>query len=163
MARLGCQLKPLLRALLLLFFSCAVHANEELDTLFQRDRLVIINSERTCLLFDIYLAVNIDQQRRGLMFVRDLPEMTGMLFVYEEADYRSMWMKNTFISLDIIFARSDGTITNIVKSTEPRSLKSLGSTEPVSYVLELNAGVTDKYDINTESRLEWGGMQSDDE
>ena len=147
-----------LRCCALLFFvSCAVHADEDLDDLFDRDTLVVVSSARTCYLFDIYLALGFEQQRRGLMFVRELPEMTGMLFVYERSDYRSMWMKNTFIPLDIVFARADGTITNIAKHTEPQSLKSIRSAEPVQYVLELNAGITDKLGIDENSRLIWSG------
>lgn len=142
---------------LLLLTSCAVYADEDLDERFGRDTLVVVASKRACYKFDIYLALDYEQKRRGLMFVRELPEMTGMLFVYEQDDYHSMWMKNTFIPLDIVFARADGTITNIAKDTEPQSLKSIGSTEPVQYVLELNAGVTDKLGIDEDSRLIWFG------
>lgn len=140
---------------LLLLASCAVYADEDLDERFSRDTLVVVTSKRACYKFDIYLALDYEQKRRGLMFVRELPEMTGMLFVYEQDDYHSMWMKNTFIPLDIVFARADGTISNIAKDTEPQSLKSIGSTEPVQYVLELNAGVTDKLGIDEDSRLIW--------
>ena len=66
-----------------------------------------------------------------------------------------MWMKNTFIPLDILFARSDGTVSSIAKDTTPQSLKSISSTEPVTYVLELNAGVTDALLIEPGSLLIW--------
>ncbi len=59
------------------------------------------------------------------MFVRELPEMTGMLFVYDDAGMRSMWMKNTYIPLDIVFARADGTVSSVIHNTEPLSLRSL--------------------------------------
>ena len=140
---------------LLLITSCAVHAEEDLADRFGRDTLIVVSSAQTCYFFDIYLALDYEQQRRGLMFVREMPERTGMLFVYERSDYRSMWMKNTFIPLDIVFARSDGTIANIAKDTEPQSLKSIRSVEPVRFVLELNAGITDKLGIDENSRLIW--------
>ena len=140
---------------LLLLASCAVYADEDLDDRFGRDTLVVVTSKRACYKFDVYLALDYEQKRRGLMFVRELPEMTGMLFVYEQVDYHSMWMKNTFIPLDIVFARSDGTISNIARDTEPQSLKSIVSKERVQYVLELNAGVTDKLGIDTNSLLIW--------
>jgi uncharacterized membrane protein (UPF0127 family) len=87
------------------------------------------------------------------MHVRHLPEFSGMLFIYEEAAMRSMWMKNTYIPLDILFIREDGTVSNIVENTEPLSLASIRSTEPGFYVLELNAGVTARLHIDTESRI----------
>ena len=126
-----------------------------LDAIFERDKLVIVTNDGTRLDFDIYLAMDFEQQRRGLMFVRDLPERTGMLFVYEEEAIHSMWMKNTYIPLDIVFARGDGSVSSVVQDTEPQSLRSLRSIEPVSYVLELNAGVTRRYNIGNKSRLIW--------
>ena len=100
-----------------------------LPTAFERDVLVIEASRYACLRFDIYLAVTPEQQRRGLMHVRNLPARTGMLFVYSGDNHPSMWMKNTFISLDILFAHADGRVSSIVRSTEPRSLSSISSTD----------------------------------
>ena len=141
-------------ALLIVAIS-AVHADEELDDRFDSDSLVIVASTPACYHFDVFLALDYEQQRRGLMFVRELPQMTGMLFVYDSNDYRSMWMKNTLIPLDILFVRMDGTIANIAKNTEPQSLKSITSVEPVRFVLELNAGVTDEFGIDENSKLIW--------
>ena len=129
-------------------------AQESLDDVFERDVLVIA-ARQACFRFDIYLAVSRDQQRRGLMFVRDLPATTGMLFVYNGEDYHSMWMKNTFIPLDILFARRDGRISSIEEDTTPQSLKSISSTEPVTFVLELNAGITRALSIEPGSTLIW--------
>jgi hypothetical protein len=81
----------------------------ELDGAFEFTTLEIINDAGEQLVFDVYLAQDFEQQRRGLMFVRSMPERTGMLFIYETDDIRSMWMKNTYIPLDMVFARSDGT------------------------------------------------------
>lgn len=140
---------------LLLVFGTTV-AEATLDDTFSKDVLIIEASQHACYRFDIYLAVTYDQQRRGLMFVRDLPESTGMLFVYEESGKRSMWMKNTFVPLDIAFALPDGRITNIARQTVPQSLASISSTEAVMYVLELNAGTTTRLSINANSRILWG-------
>ena len=82
----------------------------DLDTAFERDSLVIHASKNACYRFDIWLALARPQQMRGLMFVRDLPTFSGMLFVYSQPGGRSMWMKNTLISLDILFIREDGRI-----------------------------------------------------
>ena len=89
------------------------------------------------------------------MRVRSLPASTGMLFVYTAEDYHSMWMKNTFIPLDILFATSDGSVSSIARNTVPQSLESIRSTEPVMFVLELNAGITKLLAIEPGSRLIW--------
>ena len=112
----------------------------ELDGAFEFALLEIVNDDGESLEFDVYLAQKFEQQRRGLMFVRNMPERTGMLFIYDEDEIRSMWMKNTYIPLDIVFARSDGTVSSINHDTVPLTLNSQASTEPVRYVLELNGG-----------------------
>ncbi len=125
----------------------------DLDAAFDKDRLVIQASEHACYVFDVYLALTRAQQTRGLMFVRYLPEFTGMLFVYPQARVVSMWMKNTYIPLDMLFIRADGSIANIVTNTVPLSLESVAAIEPLNYALELNAGVTERLGIDTESRV----------
>lgn len=139
--------------LLLTIFFVDAAADDTLDDAFERDVLAIVASKHACYRFDIYLAVTYEQQKRGLMFVRELPETTGMLFIYPKTDHYSMWMKNTFIPLDIAFATENGTIVNIARHTEPQSLKSIGSERPVNYVLELNAGVTERLKIHPGSQL----------
>jgi hypothetical protein len=128
----------------------------DLDSSFRFAELEIINDAGDSLMFDVYLAENPEQQRRGLMFVRSMPDTTGMLFIYADDDIHAMWMKNTFIPLDMIFARSDGTVSSIISNTTPRTLKSNRSTEPVRYVLELNAGIARRMGIGQASRLIWG-------
>ncbi len=148
----------LARIWFLLLAGCAanVAADEALDEVFDRDVLIIEASEHGCYRFDIWLAVDRPQQLRGLMHVRNIPDTSGMLFVYNNDDYHSMWMKNTYISLDIVFARGDGSIANIAANTEPQSLKSISSTDAVRYVLELNAGTAARLSIDEQSRLLWG-------
>ncbi len=135
-------------------------AGSGLDEAFERDELVVINDDGESLRFDVYLAQNFEQQRRGLMFVRRLPRTTGMLFIYDGEDIRSMWMKNTYLSLDMVFARADGSVSSVVHNTEPLSLRSIASREPVKYVLELNAGVARHSRIGSNSRLLWPADQS---
>ncbi len=131
----------------------AAKADDDLASAFDSSTIIIAAREDACYRFDVYLATSREQQLRGLMHVRHLPEFTGMLFVYPSPDMRSMWMKNTYLSLDILFVHEDGTISNIAANTEPLSLKPIGSTEPVSYVLELNAGVSSKLRIDTDSLI----------
>jgi uncharacterized membrane protein (UPF0127 family) len=145
-------------ALLALLFAAqgATGADTGLDEAFDRDVLLIEASRHACYRFDVYLALDRAQQVRGLMHVRDLPDSTGMLFVYPVADFHSMWMKNTLIPLDIAFATVDGRIANIVRDTTPQTLSSIAATEPVLYVLELNAGITERLGIDEHSRILWG-------
>jgi uncharacterized membrane protein (UPF0127 family) len=120
---------------------------------FERGSLTIESDDGLHHEFDVYLANTPAQQRRGLMFVRKMPETTGMLFTYKDTEIHSMWMKNTYISLDLIFARRDGSISSVIHGAQPLSLTSRGSIEPVNYVLELNAGVARKLNIGNKSRL----------
>lgn len=134
-----------------------------LDGAFEHDTLTIEADDGTRHQLDIYLALDFEQQRRGLMFVRSMPANTGMLFVYDQPDMRSMWMKNTYISLDLVFARSDGTIASVIYGAQPLSLTPRGSEEPVSFVLELNAGTARRLNIGRNSRIIWEPNDSTDE
>jgi uncharacterized membrane protein (UPF0127 family) len=152
----------LLLAVLLLTAACSPQATEPqtgtvpgLDKSFEFSSLTVINDAGERLEFNVYLATSAEQQRRGLMFVRDMPDDTGMLFIYEGEQTRSMWMKNTYIPLDMVFARADGTVTNVIADTTPHTLHSNASSAPARYVLELNAGTARRLDIGTRSRLLW--------
>ena len=125
----------------------------ELDGAFEFTTLEIVNDAGELLTFDVYLAQDFEQQRRGLMFVRSMPERTGMLFIYENDDIRSMWMKNTYIPLDMVFMRSNGSVSSVIHRAEPHTLLSRASIEPVRYVLELNAGTARRMGIGSRSRI----------
>jgi len=131
--------------------------DESLDAVFEKDVLVITASEHACYKFDIYIATTRAQQTRGLMHVRYMPDSTGMLFVYRQPRVLSMWMKNTYMPLDMLFIRADGSIANIETHTEPLSLESISAIEPLNFVLELNAGVTERLGIDTDSRVHFPG------
>jgi uncharacterized membrane protein (UPF0127 family) len=156
-------MKWFLAGLTVLLLAAPAAADEGLDAAFAKDVLVVEASDYGCFRFDIYLAVTDAQRSRGLMFVRELPETTGMLFVYPGEYVLSMWMKNTFIPLDMVFARPDGTVTNVIRNTEPQSLKSNRSTENAAFALELNAGVTERLAIDENSRIYWEPAHGTDE
>lgn len=132
-------------------------AADDLDALFPRSTIVISASRDACYRFDVHVAATPAEQRRGLMFVRELPPFGGMLFVYRRDAVRSMWMKNTFIPLDMLFVRADGTIASLATDTEPQSLRSISSDAPVRYVLELNAGTAARLGIDAGDRMQWSG------
>jgi uncharacterized membrane protein (UPF0127 family) len=101
--------------------------------------LVVERGDRR-LPFKVELADTPEAQARGLMFRDRLGDNEGMIFPSPAPEPRSFWMKNTPLSLDIIFVGPDGRITNIAAGTVPYSLDSVRSKGPASAVLELRAG-----------------------
>ena len=104
------------------------------------DSEIVIESETGPHHFDVELAATPEEKSRGLMFRRQMAATSGMLFEFSPPRLVSMWMKNTFIALDMLFIDSDGRIVNIAENTTPHSLESIPSAGPVLAVLELNAG-----------------------
>lgn len=97
--------------------------------------------------FEVELAVTDEQQRKGLMFRRQMPANAGMLFLYDNGSRVTMWMSNTYIPLDMLFIAADGRITHIVERTVPLSTELIGSNGPVRAVLELNGGTASRLGI----------------
>jgi hypothetical protein len=90
---------------------------------------------------------------RGLMFRHFLPEDKAMLFDYETPRPVAMWMKNTNISLDMLFIREDGTIAAIAENTVPQSLDTISVQEPVKGVLELAAGTVKRLGLRVNDKV----------
>jgi uncharacterized membrane protein (UPF0127 family) len=105
-------------------------------------------------LFDVELAITDDERSRGLMFRRSLPESQGMLFDFKRDQEVTMWMRNTFVSLDMIFIRSDGRILSIAENTQTQSDKIIPSGGAVRAVLEVVAGTAKKFGIQPGDRVE---------
>jgi uncharacterized membrane protein (UPF0127 family) len=103
--------------------------------------------------FAVEMALTPEQQARGLMFRRSLPEGQGMLFEFKREQELSFWMKNTYVSLDIIFIRGDGRILHIAENTEPLSERMVPSNGPARAVLEVVAGTTRKLGIAAGDRV----------
>ena len=97
----------------------------------------------------IEIADNDYEHQTGLMYRKHLDTDNAMLFIFKDDDIRirSFYMKNTYIPLDIIFIAADKKIINIVKHTIPLDEKSVFSEAPAKYVLEINAGLSDHWDI----------------
>ena len=141
--------------IMFLFLSGQSFTVVDLDRDLNKSSLIVSTSKKTCYLLSIWVVHSAKEKARGLMYVRNMPEQSGMLFVYTESDQRSMWMKNTYIPLDIIFIKNSETISSIARDTEPLSLKNIRSTEPVNYVLEINAGMTKKMGIVPNDKVFW--------
>ena len=125
------------------------------------EKLVIL-SESGAKTFDIEVADTLKEQARGMMYRETVPPMTGMLFEFEEPKVATIWMKNTAVSLDIIFVRSNGKILKIEHSATPYTLRSASSEAPVAAVLELGAGQSLELGIKPGDRIahEFFGTQS---
>ncbi len=118
-----------------------------LATTFATSGLVIV-SETGRHEFTVELAVTPEQRAQGLMYRRSMAADAGMLFDYSRrAGRASMWMKNTYIPLDMLFIKADGEIESIAERTVPRSLESISSRGPVHGVLELNGGTAARLGI----------------
>jgi len=103
--------------------------------------------------FAVELAVTPEEQARGLMFRRELPEGQGMLFDFQREQPATFWMKNTYVSLDMIFIRAAGRILRIAENTVPLSEALVPSGGPVRAVLEVVAGTARKLGIAPGDRV----------
>lgn len=98
-------------------------------------------------LIEIEVADDDAERGQGLMYRGTMPENAGMLFLMGVQETQAFWMKNTIISLDIMYADTDRRIVSIHKNCKPYSLDQIVSANPALYVVEVNAGYTSKYGI----------------
>jgi uncharacterized membrane protein (UPF0127 family) len=103
--------------------------------------------------FSVELAVTNEEREHGLMYRRSVPEFYGMLFDFKRDQEVAMWMKNTYVSLDMIFIESNGRIRRIAENTETESEKIIPSGGPVRAVLEVAAGTARKLGIEAGDRV----------
>jgi uncharacterized membrane protein (UPF0127 family) len=116
----------------------------------QKTRQTTIVFLRNSLVFNAETAVTKAQHERGLMWRESLPQDSAMLFVFDKDDYLSFWMKNTKIPLDMIFVSSGLRVVDIKKNFQPcvsEPCDEYMSLRPAKYVIEVNAGISDKKDI----------------
>ena len=112
------------------------------DTNCTHEQIFIYYKTQQQAKFCVELAITNEERQRGLMFRKGLGPSDGMMFVYEQPQSVSFWMKNTSIPLDIIFADEAGVITKIFENARPFSTTSIFGGYDVQYVLEINAGLT---------------------
>lgn len=103
--------------------------------------------------FSVEMATTEEEKQTGLMYRKELADGKGMLFDFSPEQEISMWMKNTYISLDMIFIRADGRILRIAENTEPLSTKIISSRGLAKGVLEVPAGTAQKYGIRPGDRV----------
>ena len=113
---------------------------------FKKSQLTIKTAKGN-IKFDIEMAISNQQQSQGLMFRRMLAADAGMLFDYRVPQRISMWMKNTFIPLDMIFSGQDGKVISIAQRTIPHSEVVISSKSRARAVLEVNGGTASRLGI----------------
>jgi len=125
----------------------------ELDS-FPKSTLEIRSGKETHR-FDIWIAQTTRQQQQGLMFVRDLAQNRGMLFIAEPPRVFDMWMKNTYIPLDMVFIGVDGRIAKIAANTTPHSEAIVSSGVAVGAILELKGGEAARRALHPGDKVSW--------
>jgi uncharacterized protein len=116
--------------------------------------LAIVSKEGARQVFQVEVARNDADRAQGLMYRRSMAADRGMLFDFGRVEPVAMWMQNTYLPLDMLFIRPDGSIARIAANTEPLSTRTISSGEPVLAVLELNAGTAARLGVKPGHRVE---------
>lgn len=123
---------------------------------FPTDKLMLVTSDGKRIEIIVELAISPDARARGLMFRQNLDENKGMIFDFGETESEAaMWMKNTFIPLDMVFIRQDGTIRTIAANTVPHSTDTVLSKGAVKAVLELKGGFAARNGLKEGDKVEF--------
>lgn len=123
------------------------------DALTSIEKLEIVTSHGSDTI-EVEVAKTPQEQATGLMFRKELLANKGMLFIHMAPKEVSMWMRNTYIPLDMIFIRQDGTVHRIEKEAEPLSEEVISSNGPVSAVLELPGGTAERLGLKAGDRVQ---------
>ncbi len=105
-----------------------------------RSEVIEIDTAQGPVRLNVEIADTYESRARGLMYRRDMPADAGMLFVYQRPQIAVFWMHQTYIPLDMLFVRPNGSISSIAHDVKILSDNRTSSTEPVLAVLEINAG-----------------------
>ncbi len=132
-------------------------SREQTNTAAMKQGKVIFYDEENRRNLEIFveLAESEYDQSKGLMFRNEFSENQGMMFIYPDEELRYFWMKNTPVALDLIFVDKTMHIRHIHKNAQPFSEKLIASVEAAMYVVEVHAGVCDRYDIKKGQRISW--------
>lgn len=108
--------------------------------------------------YAVEIATTQAEKARGLMFRRSMPQDSGMIFLYDTPKVMSMWMRNTYIPLDMIFITQEGSVLRVEANTEPFSTDVIYSGGDAIAVLELNAGEAARIGLKPGDRVEFPGL-----
>jgi uncharacterized membrane protein (UPF0127 family) len=118
-----------------------------------KDEITIQTPSGDQAVFLVDVARTYQETQQGLMFVEEMPEERGMIFLYPRPIPLKFWMKNTLIPLDILFFDSTNTLVHIERNATPHDLSPRGPETPTCTVVELNANIARKYEIEIGSKL----------
>lgn len=125
-------------------------------TFKKHGELTFVNrNDKPIVKIDIEIADDESKREVGMMGRRSMDERQGMLFILDQEQLASFWMKNTIIPLDMFFVSKQGEIVTICKNTTPFSEQSYSATAPALLVLEVNAGFADKFGLKEGDRISW--------
>jgi uncharacterized membrane protein (UPF0127 family) len=133
-------MRTLLAGVTALFLLCACSPGQDQPQTGLGKAHIVIDTKNGAVGFDVEMAVDNASRAKGLMYRTALGPSEGMLFDFGKEDFRSFWMKNTLVPLDMIFIKADGTISTIAENTIPFSESPVSSSEPVQAVLEIKGG-----------------------
>lgn len=128
--------------------------NAQTEIKMRRDTLILYTAGGAHRI-DIEVAESDREQQHGLMFRQSLGDNEGMLFPYPNPREITMWMRNTYISLDMIFIRGDGIVHRIATDTEPFSENIIPSQGEATAVLEMKAGSARRLGLKAGDRVEY--------
>jgi hypothetical protein len=145
------------------FFKSNATVNKENQlkdyTAFQfkkQGEVTFISSEKEFISnIDIEIAEDDVSRSQGLMYRQKMKENQGMFFVFLVEEFQSFWMRNTVMPLDIIYVNKQNEIVKIHRNAEPYDESSYPSLAPAIYVIEVNAGYTDVYNIKEGDKIVW--------
>lgn len=141
-----------------LLFSCANEPKESSieteEILFSKEgELSFLKSGDVARTIDIEIADTPYERETGLMYRKSLGENQGMLFIYTSEAPRSFYMKNTYIPLDLIFYNKDSVVVSFHENAVPLTETSIPSNFPAQFILELNAGKVEEWNIETGDKI----------
>lgn len=149
MMQIGRKISVVLGTLMMLLSANAAlpEAAPEPLTAFPQSLLAIKSATGKVVNFKIWTADTEQREQQGLMFIRDMDEHAGMLFMFPQNQPVTMWMKNTYISLDLLFLNARGKIDYIAAGATPLSETIIGPPTPEYAVLELKGGACERLGI----------------
>lgn len=153
-------LLPLAAAIVIIVAAPAQEPTRPLDlATFPRTSLEIVHRDEQHgshrYSFKVWIADTPQRAEQGLMFVSDLPDNFGMIFPLSPPRVETMWMKNTYIELDMLFIQPDGRVSKIIERAAPMSLNTLSSDKAVAAVLELKGGEASKLSLRVGDTVTW--------
>ena len=146
-------------AALLSFMAVSMMGAQPAAAKLRKDHLTLVTATGQHVI-EIEVAETSEDKSLGLMYRPKVPPRTGMLFPYGEPQELTMWMRNTYASLDMVFIKADGTVHRIELSTEPLSEKIIASQGPVTAVLELAAGEARELGLKAGDRVLGAGFKA---